>query len=245
VAPPSAALAEELKRAFASLGDSRDDDVLTLEIAPRLIQAGMPALTLPAQDKPVSCDSAAATARSPALQTALLHVLRELIAAPVAAGSAVDAPVSAAAGAPVEASISVGAGPSPNASAQRADKLLIERLNRWRRKLARQGVNFRALPIEVQHDLRKKAKALRYCLDMCASLAPRRDLQAVSKALGHIQDVLGDLNDYYVAQNYYASAAQEDPQAWFAIGWLRAMQIERQTQAQTAFAQMKKLSLGK
>lgn len=217
IALPDAALVDSLKSAFARFGDSRDDDVIQLDIAPQLVRAGMPELPPPALHDPAASTSAAAVARGTELQTALLRILRHLIAlseaAPTAGGSA------------------------------RADKLLTQRLDDWVRKLAKEGAHFVALPIAAQHDLRKKAKALRYNLDFCEELLARRSLQAVRTDLTHIQDVLGDLNDYYIAQAHYERLTGQAPQAWFAVGWLRAMQAQRQAQAQAAFKQLKKLSL--
>lgn len=219
VALPDEALVEQLKAAFTLLGDSRDDDVVQLDIAPQLARAGMPDLGPQQPARQAAETTAEAVARSVALQATLLRILRHMIALSEA-------------------------GPA-NGQNLRADKLLTQRLDDWMRKLAKEGGRFIKLPIEAQHDLRKKAKALRYDLDFCEDFLPRRNLQAVRTDLAHIQDVLGDLNDYYVAQSYYERLVDQAPQAWFAIGWLRAMQAQCQTQAQSAFKQLKKLSLGK
>ncbi len=225
VALPDTALVENLKNYFGLFGDSRDDDVVKLEIAPQLARSGMPELALPAPQADESQMSAAEAARSVALQSTLLHLLRHQIVLSEAAQAAAQA--------------------DPPAKGPRAEKLLAQRLDDWTHKIAKAGGHFLSLPIDAQHDLRKKAKALRYNLDFCEDLLPRRSLQSVRSALAHIQDVLGDLNDYYVAQDYYERLTAQAPQAWFAVGWLRAMQTQRKAEAQDAFKQLKKLSLGK
>ncbi|MCB5363436.1 CYTH and CHAD domain-containing protein [Pusillimonas sp. CC-YST705] len=216
---PEAEIMNQLKTAFNLFGASRDDDVVTLEIAPKLAQAGMPELQPLAKSKKSAGTSAASVASSKELQTTLLRLLRHLIAMS-------ETPPTA------EADI-------------RAEKALTQKLDEWVRKLAKEGGRFMRLPIEAQHDLRKKAKTLRYNLDFCEDLLPRRSLQSVRVDLAHIQDVLGDLNDYYVAQSCYERLVEQQPQAWFALGWLKAMQTQRQTQAQAAFKELRKLSLGK
>lgn len=238
VAPPDKAFVDTLKTHFGLFGDSRDEDVVKLEIAPRLMRAGMPELALPAPQADESRISAAEAARGTAFQSALLGLLRHQIGLSEAEqASAEEAPQTKAARALASANLKAKAG--------RAEKLLAQRLDDWTHKLAKAGGRFVSLPVDDQHDLRKKAKALRYNLDFCEDLLPRRNLQTVRTTLGRIQDVLGDLNDYYVAQAYYERLTGDAPQAWFAVGWLRAMQSQRMAEAQVEFKQLKRQSLGK
>lgn len=232
---PEAEHVETLKTYFGIFGDSRDDDVVKLEIAPLLTKAGMPALTLPASKEAPTTPSASQAAGSVEFQVALLRILRHLIAL---SENDITPPVPEAIQAPTAAS-------ALSPKLVRAEKPLTQRLDEWARKMAKSGGHFASLPIEEQHDLRKKAKALRYNLDFCEDLLSRRSLQSVREVLARIQDVLGDLNDYYVAQAYYERLTAQAPEAWFAIGWLRAKQAQRKTDAEAAFKQLRKLHLNK
>ena len=225
VALPDRALIETLKSHFELFGESRDSDVIKLEIEPQLMQAGMPELTLPTQQEGLADSSTSLAAGSPAFQAALLGLLRHQINLSETAQTLADA--------------------TPRKKAERPGKQLIQRLKTWTGTIAKEGRSFASLPEEEQHDLRKKAKALRYSLDFCENLLPRQRLHVVLGSLNRIQSLLGDLNDYYVAQNYYSGLTDEAPQAWFALGWLRAMQSQRISQAQAEFKLLKQRSLNK
>jgi CHAD domain-containing protein len=51
---------------------------------------------------------------------------------------------------------------------------------------------------------------------------PETNLQRYRKQLAAVQDILGEMNDLYVAQPLFESLKTEQPQAWFACGWIQA-----------------------
>ncbi|HWK62083.1 MAG TPA: CYTH and CHAD domain-containing protein [Eoetvoesiella sp.] len=225
VPEPDSPSRAELRKSFGLFGGSRDHDVIKLEIEPRLKQAGMPAFKQPpAHAQPrVRPQSAASDA---AFQSALLKLLGGLVLLGEAA-TASPAPTCAA-GAAARAG-------SPGDALQPA---LIKRLNGWLKKIVKGSAHFESLPIETQHDLRKQVKNLRYCLDFSERLLPRAELESLRGVLTHIQKLLGDLNDYYVAEQYYLPLVDAEPRIWFAIGWLRSMQGRQKSQAQRFFKQL-------
>jgi len=112
---------------------------------------------------------------------------------------------------------------------------LTRRLDKWLRQLVGPGQAFATLPAEAQHDLRKKAKRLRYGLAFAAPFLDKPAQRRILAALTQVQTTLGELNDLYVAELHYRSVARTRPQAWFAMGWLRAMQQRQKDAAQEAF----------
>ena len=65
-----------------------------------------------------------------------------------------------------------------------------------------------ASPAEDLHDLRIRAKKLRYLLEFFGGLAPQRTAPFVAE-LKRVQDNLGDFNDYEVQQDKLTDFAQE------------------------------------
>jgi len=117
-------------------------------------------------------------------------------------------------------------------------KLLADRLHRWHKKVATEGRRFTALEIEARHDLRKRAKRLRYGLSFAESLLPAARLQSYRKLLAQVQDLLGEFNDLAVARIHYEDCIGEHPQAWFALGWIGARLDALANEAQHAFDQL-------
>lgn len=205
------ALGTQLRQYFGLLGQARDNDVIELLITPRLADAGMPALTLPSPV--VHADHAQALAASAEFQETLLTRLHHLVAEETT-GSETTSP-------------SIG-------------KLLSQRLNKRLKRLCRQGAHFHQLAIEDQHKLRKRIKGLRYAMEFSASLLAGKSLARLHAALMDIQHTLGDLNDLYVAHDYYQGLSADQPQAFFALGWLKAMQAQKQAEAESDFLRLAK-----
>ncbi len=91
--------------------------------------------------------------------------------------------------------------------------------------------------IEQQHALRKKTKRLRYALQFCESLFTEAALQPYRKQLAKAQDILGEMNDLYVAQPLFESLKEQQPQAWFACGWIQARLATLTQEASESFKQ--------
>ncbi|NYT79980.1 CYTH and CHAD domain-containing protein [Alcaligenaceae bacterium] len=206
---------QELKAFFKQLGNERDGDVVRLSVTPRLLEAGMPALDLPLT---AGRSRRGATSRrlaaGSAFQACLLALLQELI---------------------TEEDETRDGAPSGKPA-----RKLARRLNKWLDRLCSDGEHFLTLSSETQHDQRKKVKRLRYCLDFTAPLFAEKRFKRVHDALTAAQQTLGDLNDLYVAQDYYVELAAEHPAALFALGWLAARQEQCRIEAQSAFVTLRK-----
>ena len=101
-------------------------------------------------------------------------------------------------------------------------KLLVAPLRRLHKKIRQDAAQFSALDDEARHRLRRRIKRLRYAWELIGSLWPGK---AVSKYLRHLQNAqtpLGELMDATVALEIYRNLAQQEPRAWFAVGWLSA-----------------------
>lgn len=206
---------QELKTFFELLGHERDVDVVRLSITPRLLEAGMPALGLPSASRRSRRSVASRhLAASTAFQACLLTLLEELI---------------------TQESETLNGNPSGKPARQ-----LARRLNSWLDRLCSDGEHFLTLPVDAQHDQRKKVKRLRYCLDFTASLLSEKRLKRVQQTLTAAQETLGDLNDLYLAQDHYGELAAEHPPALFALGWLAAKQEQCKIEAQAAFVRLRK-----
>ncbi|MFA7505165.1 MAG: CYTH and CHAD domain-containing protein [Burkholderiaceae bacterium] len=191
-APPPD-LVDDLRRLFTVLGESRDDDVLEAGVAVELQAAGAPRLTMPsAQDVP---DPVAAVGATEAQQLLLAWIAwRAGLAAAPAAG---DVPVELR---------------------DQAER----RLRRWHRRIAADWKRFDTLDEEALHSLRKRIKRQRYAVEFFAPVLRRRAVGRYLERLEAIQERMGRLNDLFVARSRYQSLVEEEPGAWFAVGWLVA-----------------------
>ena len=106
-------------------------------------------------------------------------------------------------------------------------KMLAARLNKLHRQLVRAGKRFEHLPIEEQHRARKRLKRLRYLAEFAAPLFDKPRAERYVQHLLPAQDTLGDYSDEVMATDAYRSAAELDPRAWFAVGWLHARRPEK------------------
>jgi triphosphatase len=105
---------------------------------------------------------------------------------------------------------------------QAARELVAERLDRLHRKVQRDGRRFERLPLQAQHQVRKRLKRLRYLAELTGSLWPGHALETYLKRMTAAQDALGRHNDVAVAADAFRADARERPAAWFAAGYLQA-----------------------
>ena len=207
---------EELKTHFAALGSSRDDDVLRETVMPELSAAGQPPLDLTRGQTDTM--SASLTA-SPAFQGWLVELLAWTIGAHPLQSDACSPVVTQHAKTPLGA-------------------VLAKQLHQWHQKVLTNGLRFDKLPIESQHDLRKRAKRLRYGLQFAQSLLPAKKLSGYRRELGKIQDILGEMNDLYVARETFVTIRDDQPPAWFAVGWIASRLNVLTMQARSAFKRL-------
>ena len=78
------------------------------------------------------------------------------------------------------------------------------RIDKFYRRLCKQGDKIKELDAAGLHELRIRAKKLRYATEFFGSLFHAKDVRAYIKALAEIQNCLGALNDGAVAQRLLA-----------------------------------------
>lgn len=105
----------------------------------------------------------------------------------------------------------------------RLRKLLLSRLGRWQRAIARDADQFVELDETARHQLRKHVKRLRYAIEAAKGLLDERKVKAIRKPLKQAQQVLGEINDLATALGAF-NRPDAGHLAWFARGWLIARQ---------------------
>ena len=193
---PEPHVVETVSQLFASLSDARDADVQTT-LTPPLQAAGAPAL--PPLHGGKGVDPVELLREGDTTQL-WLELLGWLVATPQPLPSGQQSPL-----------------PS-----RPFKSLAARRLKRWHAQVAETVSRFDALTDEERHWLRKRVKRLRYSIEFAASLFPAKRVEAYLKRLRPAQESLGRFNDVLVAQASYRERAEEDPRAWFAVGWLAA-----------------------
>lgn len=189
-----------LVEAFRMLGAQRDRDVLAATLQPRLQAAGAPLADLPKLDNTQQeAPSPGELVRSSSFQKLLVALIG--FAAPDGAPAAVT---------------------REEADAVRV--VVAERLSKLHRQLRKAGKRFEALPTEKQHLARKRLKRLRYLAEFVAPLFDKEKARRYIEQLLPAQEALGDYNDDVVGIETYRQASEQDPRAWFAVGWLIAQQ---------------------
>jgi triphosphatase len=235
---PSLELREQIKEYFAHLGGTRDEDVLKGSVLPAIAAAGLPPLVLPVSPHQSLSPQLVASA---GFQRWLLDMLAlcTIPAEPEVIQSATPVTVAAR---DSDDHADVFLFPQAPHLPQKPPlkPLLIKKLKQWHRKILRHGVAFRDLNIEQQHALRKQCKKLRYALQFCECLLPEASLQPYRKQLAVVQDILGEMNDLYVALPLFESLKHDQPQAWFACGWIQARQATLTDTATKAFSRLAK-----
>ena len=114
----------------------------------------------------------------------------------------------------------------------KALKMLAARLKKLHGQVTREGVRFQQLDAERQHRVRKRLKRLRYLAEFVAPLFPARKGRDFIAALKPVQDALGRYNDEAMALAAYRALAQQDPAAWFGVGWLTARRASQAAQCE-------------
>ena len=186
-----------LADAFRALGAQRDRELLLQTLTPRLAEAGAPPVDWPA-DAVGNMPTPGEVVRAVAFQSALVALIG-FAASPSLAGD--------------------GDGDTDDA----ADHLR-RRLRKLHARIARDARRFMALTPLEQHSVRKRLKRLRYLAEFAAPLFDKTEVKRYLARLAPAQDALGASNDNAVALQTCRSAADADPRAWFAVGWLSAQQ---------------------
>ncbi len=97
-------------------------------------------------------------------------------------------------------------------------------LRKNHKRMIREGEDFDNLPTEIKHDLRIRAKRLRYALQFFSSLYGQEHCRGMLKTLSALQDNLGLLNDLVVAERLLdeAGARCSEPTKALIDGWYAA-----------------------
>lgn len=199
-APPDELVAN-LRSLFATLGLSRDSDVLGSGVMAQLAAAGAPPLQRPPE---AAAPDPVQVVRHDATQRLLLDWIAWRVALETAPA---DAP-----------SLEPGAADD----AHRLQRDAARRLRRWHARLVADWQAFDQLDDAGLHALRKRIKRQRYAVEFFAPVLRKRRLERYLDALTAIQDRMGALNDLFVARSRYQAPTTPDPGAWFALGWLAA-----------------------
>lgn len=108
-----------------------------------------------------------------------------------------------------------------------ADRLL----SRERQRLLRRGRNLRDGDARTRHRLRIAAKRARYACEFLATLYPAKRMKAYSVPLLALQDYLGRLNDFAVADRLLSELSAAEPTlvggAAYARGYLTAETVRQ------------------
>lgn len=188
--------------AFRALGGRRDHDVIAALLAGPLHTAGYPLPRLPGDDG--DAGDAGTLVRGAAFNRWLLDVL--------AAGAVATRPQP------------VATGTAPDEAQPPADGALREQatraLRRLFKRLARDAKTFHTMEPSEQHDVRKRAKQLRYSLDFAASLFPARRVRRFQQRLADLQEVLGLYTDVLTGEDLMRRGDPAHAATAFARGWL-------------------------
>lgn len=217
---PSENARDQIRQHFAALGSARDDDVLRDTLLPILKAAGQPPLEF---ERKVDDQGQARTVVTGSdYQSWLIEMLGWAVGVrPDTTGQAETL-----------------AGQTTGKAALKP--LLRKRLFKWHGRVLRDGLQFERLPIEDKHALRKRAKRLRYGLQFAESLLPGSRLKNYRKSLSVIQEILGEMNDLYVARERFEGLKDQQPSAWFAVGWITSRLDALTAQAKKAFSALKR-----
>lgn len=249
VPPVPTALVDGLRTLFATLGSSRDTDVLASGVVAELAKAGAPPLTLP--PGPSGSNPADAVRSADAQHVFLAWIAWRATLVPASAGAARGPgaqPSAPEAAAPFEVAPSTiasdpphGAVEAPSSDDPRAfHRSVSRRLRRWHARIVADWKSFDDLDDAGLHALRKRIKRQRYAVEFFAPVLRRRQVDRYLEGLAAIQDRMGALNDVFVARVRYQSLSTPDAAVWFALGWLAARSAELRALAKPELARLAK-----
>lgn len=97
---------------------------------------------------------------------------------------------------------------------------ILPRIKKWHTRCVHGAAQFETFSIEQRHQLRKQMKRLRYGLEFVEPLCKPSTFRAHTKVLSKAQAALGDYNDLHTALAYFYLIVPQQPEAWYAVGWL-------------------------
>lgn len=215
-----------LKQVFQALGHYRDIDIIITQTQPNLQTLGAPSIKWQAPCKQ--------TVAKAVINKQLQQVILELICY-------VSTPTQ----------LSDAKKPNKQKSAKNIlDKIINKQFN----QVAKQSSQFVHLTIEAQHDVRKQLKKLRYLCEFAKPLyanaqskkenAPKindhkKPIKIFLTYLKPAQDILGQLNDASVGKHHYQTLCKNNADAWFAVGYFTAKEVQIQNESANALKTLK------
>ena len=230
--PPEEAAAG-LRSLFTTLGNCRNADVLDSGVAADLQRAGAPTLSWPPA---AAALHPADVLRSHSAQRSLRHWLawrRLMLPNPQPMHDSQSG--EAAANPPAAAQPEPG---RPVLQAADLSKLAERRLERWHARIVAEALAFDTLDEVALHALRKRIKRQRYAVEFFAPLLRRRCASRYFVPLAALQDRMGELNDLFGAREAYQGRLEQQPEAWFALGWLAARIAQARVDVQQTLLQL-------
>ncbi len=228
-ASPPAHLVDGLRALFATLGQSRDRDVLDSGVTALLTEIGAPPLAVPASGPGPDPSQALRAGETQGLLLAWI-AWRTALAEPPARA---DAPAAME----PDTADSEEADDDARSFHRKAER----RLRRWHRRIVADWNAFDELDDTRLHALRKRIKRQRYAVEFFAPVLRRRSLERYLKPLASVQDRMGELNDLFVARASYQALVATDPAAWFALGCLAARMADVRSRAKRALEKLAKV----
>lgn len=201
---------------FQKLGTTRDLDAMAESLWPALHAAGAPLVEPPESLRPENTPDPAALLRSPQTQCLWLGLISSFNSAHSGL-------------------------PSPAQTQESLQTILATPLKRLHKQIRRDSSHFSKLDDPSRHALRRRIKRLRYAAELCGSLWPKRTVTKYLRRLQKAQTPLGEFNDAVVAEDAYRKLADQDPKAWFSVGWIVA---RRSTLLESCARALKKAASG-
>ena len=116
---------------------------------------------------------------------------------------------------------------------------VVDGLRKLQRQATRGARHFDELPFEAQHQARKRLKRLRYLAEFVAPAFGKGEVRRWLRDVALAQDALGKHVDRVRAGRHYARRAVSVPDAWFAVGWLRAKSARSARAAREALLRLR------
>ena len=194
---------ERLGEVFSHLGAVRDREVVLARWADDLHAAGAPSVDLP----PPGGVDAVELLRGREFTELVLDLLQYACGAPAG-----------------DTSVDTADDDTEDDADDGADlvTVVVAHLDRLHHDVVTHGGRFADLDAAQRHRLRRRLKRLRYLTELAAPLFKRKRVSTYLAALTPAQEALGTLNDVAVAQSVYRRLVDEQPHAWFALGWFAA-----------------------
>lgn len=209
-------LAKRLRSYYRAFGAWRDNDMLWLELQPKLEQAGLPAaqqLSSPKSAKKKPSATPEEIAASVDFQSLLLQSLANLV---------------------INQAIAIPENHEPIAQQQ-----VQQRIEKWLQRIQKQSLRFDQLKPAAQHELRNRIKRLRYNLEALGVDCQHPLYIALTKS----QNQLGDLCDAYVACSWYKEHAVSKKQKQFVLQWLEEKILKKQAKSKKALSLLQNQNL--